>query len=215
MRGAPLAAPPSHAPQSAKPFLFVCGNFANKGMRLRAHQRAFRSPSGLLRGRPIKIVFGDRRHENLSVAAATSPLSGETGQKVTQTSPERGGGPPQRWRGSPCGLYRSLCSKMRPRRVQGRSESPWRAPQSAEPLFLHLPNLCREQFDPFERVCVCGRTKGLSSRPLPPAGTLTIPHFPPFQIPSPVVKYPRYLKEVESDEDQPYRQQDPLHRAHR
>ena len=32
-------------------------------MRLRAHQRAFRSPSGLLRGRPVKKGFGNVRFE--------------------------------------------------------------------------------------------------------------------------------------------------------
>ena len=97
---------PWRAPQSAEPLPFTLTDYsAEKGMRLRAHQRAFRSPSGLLRGRLVSLILGRRSRENLSVAAATSPLSGETGYLTAQTSPERGGGPPQRWRGSLRRLY--------------------------------------------------------------------------------------------------------------
>ena len=42
---------PCRAPQSADPFPLILS--VDKGMRLRAHQRAFRSPFGNLRGRPV------------------------------------------------------------------------------------------------------------------------------------------------------------------
>ena len=111
---------PWRAPQNADPFPFTLADKpVDQGMRLRAHQRAFRSPSGLLRSRHVKIIFGESGVEPLCHCGDISPFRGDRGQNPPMPLLKGEGDRRSGSEVSSCRLYRSLCPTGRSRRVQG------------------------------------------------------------------------------------------------